>query len=462
MFIRFVPFRKVVLFCSESILIFAAICAAAAIRLQGDVLNLFLEGDGIGKALLVTSICQASFFLFDLYDFYVVRDRQELEVRLVQALGLAALILAALFYFIPQMLIGRGIFVIGFLLVLALMVCWRIAFHIFAGHPAIGERVLIVGAGAGAIDLAKEILDRRDIGLRVVGFVADDPQLLGKSLINPAVVGLTRDIRQIVKRERVDRVIVAMEERRGRFPTHELLDLRLSGRVVIEEAPSLYERITGKLSVESLRPSWLLFSGASHRMRLASLKRRAYSLICSIIGLILSAPIMLVTALLIKLESPGPVFYRQERVGKNGKIFKLIKFRSMRNDAEAGTGPVWAQENDPRVTRVGRAIRKLRIDELPQFFNVLKGEMNLVGPRPERPFFVEKLEKQIPFYSQRHIIEPGVTGWAQIKYPYGSTIEDALEKLKYDLFYIKNATLALDMLIILETVKTVLLGKGAR
>src|SRR5581483_12277992 len=249
--------------------------------------------------------------------------------------------------------------------------------------------------------------------------------------------------------------------RRGKFPTSELLNLSLSGRVAVEEAAQYYERLTGKIASEMLRPSWLIFSRNSRFSNVTNHARRVLNAGLAIIGFVLALPLMLITAIAVKLDSVGPIFYTQERVGKNGRRFRIIKFRSMRTDAEKD-GAVWALQSDPRVTRVGRVIRKLRLDELPQFINVIRGDMNFVGPRPERPVFVEQLEKEIPYYSQRHLVKPGLTGWAQIKYSYGASVEDAMEKLRYDLYYIKNQNLLLDAAIVFETIKTVLFGRGGR
>ncbi len=265
---------------------------------------------------------------------------------------------------------------------------------------------------------------------------------------------------EIVSREGVNRIVVSMGERRGQFPTQQLLDLSLSGDVAIEECASFYERLTGRVSLDMLRPSWLIFSGRGRQARLSGALRTFMHRFAALAGFVLSLPLALLTAVLIKLESPGPVFYTQERVGKNGRPFRLYKFRSMRTDAEKD-GPVWAgKDGDARVTRVGRVIRKIRLDEIPQFWNILRGEMNFVGPRPERPHFVRQLAEEIPFYEQRHLIPPGLTGWAQIKYPYGASVEDARQKLQYDLYYIKNQSLVLDAVILFETVKTILFGRG--
>jgi len=443
-------------------LVYGAIIGAVYLRVgvEGAPYELVIK-NGYLKAAVAGFFCLAAFYLFDLYDFLVMHDRRELVLRLVQALGLAWIALALSFYFFPSLMLGRGISLIALPLALGLMVSWRISIHWFLGHPDIGERILIVGSGNLAVELAREVLNRPDAGYRIVGFVGTDADLLGKSLINPRVIGMTEELDEVVKRENIDRIVVAMGERRGQLPTSKLLQLSLAGQVSIEEGASFYERITGRVSLNMLRPSWLIFTGRGRQAKLAELSRAFVHWLVAFIGAILSLPIVLLTAVLIKLESRGPIFYKQERVGKNGRTFVLAKFRSMRVDAEAD-GPVWASKGDARTTRVGKVIRKIRVDEIPQFWNILKGEMSFVGPRPERPHFVAQLAEEIPFYEQRHLIAPGLTGWAQIKYPYGASIEDARQKLQYDLFYIKNHGLILDAIILFETIKIILFGRGAQ
>lgn len=453
--------RTLLLIVAEAIVIFGAIVGAVSLRLGTVEAQELILGSGFFKAALATVFCLTAFYLFDLYDFIVMHDRRELVLRLIQALGLAWIALALSFYAFPQLMLGRGIALISLPLALALMVSWRLSIHWFLGHPDFGERILIVGSGNLAVEVAREVLGRPDAGHRIVGFVGTDAELLGKSLINPRVIGLTSDLDEIVSRENIDRIVVAMGERRGQLPTAQLLHLSLTGKVAIEEGASFYERVTGRVSLNMVRPSWLIFSGRGRQARIAGITRNVVHWLVALLGTILSLPLALLTAVLIKLDSPGPVFYRQERVGKNGETFTLMKFRSMRTDAESD-GPMWATAVDSRTTRVGSVIRKLRIDEIPQFLNILKGEMSFVGPRPERPHFVSQLANEIPYYEQRHLIAPGLTGWAQIKYPYGASIEDARQKLQYDLFYIKNQTLMLDAIILFETIKTILFGRGAR
>jgi sugar transferase (PEP-CTERM system associated) len=454
--------RTVLLIIAEAVLVYGAIIGAVYLRVgvEGAPFEL-IEKNGYLKAAVAGFFCLAAFYLFDLYDFLVMHDRRELVLRLIQALGLAWIALAFSFYTFPGLMLGRGISLIALPLALGLMVLWRVSIHWFLGHPDFGERILIVGSGNLAVELAREVLHRPDAGYRIIGFVGTDADLLGKSLINPRVIGMTEELDKIVKRENIDRIVVAMGERRGQLPTNKLLQLSLAGEVTIEEGQSFYERITGRVSLNMLRPSWLIFSGRGRQKKIAALARTVVHWLVALVGAILSLPIVIVTAILIKLESRGPVFYKQERIGKNGRTFVLTKFRSMRVDAEQD-GPVWASKGDSRTTRVGRVIRKIRVDEIPQFWNILKGEMSFVGPRPERPHFVAQLAEEIPFYEQRHLIAPGLTGWAQIKYPYGASIEDARQKLQYDLFYIKNHGLVLDAVIIFETIKIILFGRGAQ
>lgn len=452
--------RMLLLLLTEAMLIFGGLVVAVYVRLGAvDAEDALIQRNGFYKAGLATVFCLSSFYLFDLYDFVVMHDRRELVLRLMQALGLAWVALALMFYAVPQVMIGRGVSFISLPLALLLMVAWRIAIHWVLGHPELGERILIVGSGPFAIEIARETLGRPDAGFRVVGFVDNDPELVGKSLINPKVIGLTSELGSLVKSENIDRIVVAIGDRRGQFPTQELLRLSLSGDVSIEESASFYERLTGRVLLDMIRPSWLIFSSRGQRVRTSEVARAIMHRTIALVGATISLPIAIVTAILIKIDSRGPVLYKQERVGKNGRAFTLMKFRSMRIDAEKD-GPVWAKNEDERMTRVGRIIRKIRVDEVPQFWNILRGDMNFVGPRPERPHFVAQLAQEIPFYEQRHLISPGLTGWAQIKYPYGASIEDAKQKLQYDLYYIKNQNLTLDATILFETIKTILFGRG--
>jgi sugar transferase (PEP-CTERM system associated) len=456
--------RRLFLVAIETLLLLTVGFAAAYVRVGGDASYELFSRRGWMKLLLVTFVIQLAFYLFDLYDLRTTRSYRRVITNIAVALATATVLLSILFYAAPVLEPGRGIFPVELAFVAALIPAWRLMVAWSEGHPQLGmrERVLILGTGEQAIEIARATLERSNAGFHIVGFVDNIPELVGKSLINPSVIGLTDDIGMLVERHQVDRIVVAVEDRRGKFPTEELLNLTLSGRIAVEESARYYERLTGKIASEMLRPSWLIFSRGSRYSNVMHHVRRILNAGLAAAGFALSLPIMVLTAIAVKLDSRGPIFYTQERVGRNGRLFKIIKFRSMCAGAESSSGPVWAEASDPRVTRVGRVIRKLRLDELPQFINVIRGDMNFVGPRPERPVFVEQLSAMIPYYSQRHLIKPGLTGWAQIKYPYGASVEDAIEKLRYDLYYIKNQSLLLDAVIVFETVKTVLFGRGGR
>lgn len=453
--------RVIWLILADIAIIYAGIVLALYVRLgyHGSEYQLN-EQNGWIKITLATLVCLLVLYLYDLYDYTVIANRRELMLRLIQSLGIAWALLALLFYFVPQMLIGRGVSIISVAIVLALLLAWRVLIHTLTGHPDIGEKILIVGTGAAALELARATLERRDAGFRIVGFVSENGIKPGTKLENIDVVGTTDELKKTISDANPDRVVIALRERRGTFPTESLLQMSLAGNVNIEECASFFERVTGKVHADMLRPSWLIFEGRGRETKLTTVLREGFHRILGVIGFILSMPIAIITAIFVKLDSKGPIFYKQERVGKNGKSFDVLKFRSMKVDAEKDGEPIWATDNDDRVTRVGRIIRVIRADEIPQFWNIIKGEMNFVGPRPERPHFVSQLAEEIPYYDHRHLVTPGLTGWAQIKYPYGASVDDAKQKLQYDLYYIKNQTLALDFVIIFETVKTVLFGRG--
>jgi sugar transferase (PEP-CTERM system associated) len=420
-----------------------------------------LNGSDLPKALLIAVVTQIFLYLGDLYDFRVLTDRRELFVRTVQALGGTSLTLGILYYWFPDLVVGRGVFVLAALFVITLVFGWRLAFEWASRRVGPRERLLLVGTGEGAIRLARELFERRDLAVEIVGFIDPDPARVGAPVINPGVIGTVEDIPAIVRARAVDQVVVSLSEARGRLPMEKLLEMKLDG-VSFNHLASIYERYTGKIAVENLRPSWLIFNEGFKKTHVQRLLKRTTDLALGAIGFVLALPAMAIVAGAIKLTSRGPVFYHQARVGQDGRVFVLHKFRSMRHDAEKDTGAVWARRDDARVTHVGRLLRRTRLDELPQLWNVIRGHMSIVGPRPERPEFVSKLTRDIPFYGQRHTVRPGLTGWAQVRYTYGATVEDAMEKLQYDLFYIKNMSLALDLFIIVKTIKIVLRQKGAQ
>lgn len=460
MWTRRVATRALTLALFEHLLILLAVLAAARIRLGEDGWMIFTIENGYLRAWLVAGVVQLCVYFTDLYDSISYASPAEFFIRLINGLGAAAFCLAVLYFWVPGLEIGRGVFLISALFIITLMGGWRMTSRWASGRKA-RERLLLVGTGPQAIALARELFDRRaELGVEIVGFIDTDPTRVGAPVINPGVIGAIDDIPSIAEQREVNRVVVSVADARGKLPMDKLLRMKLAG-VQFDHLASVYEEYTGKIAVENLRPSWFVFSTGFQKKAAVLALKRLFDLFASTVGLLIGLPIMTAVFAAVKLTSKGPALYHQVRVGQHGRPFVVHKFRSMRVDAEAGTGAVWASQSDPRVTPIGRFLRRTRLDEMPQLWNVLIGEMSLVGPRPERPEFVENLTREIPFYGERHVVKPGVTGWAQVRYTYGASVEDALEKLQYDLFYVKNFTLALDMLIVFNTVKTVLLRRGA-
>jgi sugar transferase (PEP-CTERM system associated) len=453
-FNRNVSVRGLTVFGFEIVLISGSMALAA--QMHGS----FNSPDTtIWQIVLVTALCQLCFYYNDLYDLTVVHSNRELVIRLLQAAGAAAIVLAVAGIAAPSLILDPGTFVTALGVFVVAVLTWRVAFNYLAHDPHLEERVLILGTGHTARMLAQQIGTQQDFAYRLVGFVEEsaDPPIVR----HHDILGASADIGRIVAERRVDRIVVGLSDRRGRLPIEQLLRAKMSG-VRVEDATTTYERLTGKILIDDLKPSWLIFSDGFRASRGTRFVKRMLDLSLSIIGFMLAAPLMVATAVAIALDSAGPILYSQERVGENGRVFIVYKFRSMRTDAERGGTPIWARDKDERITRVGRFIRTTRLDELPQLWNVMRGDMSFVGPRPERPFFVERLAAEIPFYLQRHAVKPGLTGWAQVKYQYGSTIEDAMEKLRYDLYYIKHLSIFFDLTIVLDTVKVILFGKGAK
>jgi sugar transferase (PEP-CTERM system associated) len=407
------------------------------------------------KILVVTTAVLLLSHWFDLYDASSLSAKGEHAFRLLLVLGFVALALAVLGSRYPSLLPGNGSAFWGLVILTFTLFCWRSVCSWMVKQPFLRERVYILGTGDRAERLVDGLREHSAMGVEVVGWTGDVEGELTRENVASHLVALAKG------KKGVHRVIVAMLDRRGTLPVEELLNLRLAG-VKVEEATSWLEKITGRIEVEQLYPSWLIFAEGFRFSSIFRLVRRAVNFSVALVGLVLASPLLPFVMLAVKLDSSGPVLYRQQRVGRGGEIFYCYKFRSMRVDAEADTGATWATDDDPRITRVGKFLRSSRLDEIPQLWCVLKGDMHFVGPRPERPEFVESLSKEIPYYGVRHIVRPGITGWAQVQYKYGNTIEDAREKLQYDLFYIKNASLGLDVLIMFQTVKIVLLGRGAQ
>jgi sugar transferase (PEP-CTERM system associated) len=427
----------------------------------------FPAGFGGGARLdarLVSLIVAIGFCLYynDLYADAIPQRRSELLARIIVALATAGLLVSAVYTIAPILMLDRWVLVLGLPLACVALTAWRCLFYWVQGRDELTQNLLILGTGGAAIEVARVVLETKGRGHKVLGFVGDDPALVGKSLLNPCVIGTLDNIESLSHRYRIDSVIVAMEDRRGRLPIDTLMRCRAEG-MRVEEADVFYESFTGRVPVRHLRPSSFIFSLSFNHSRLFRASKRAVDFLLALGVLVVALPLMALAGLLLWLESGWPVIYKQERVGQKGKSFVLHKLRTMRLNAEQESGPVWAAaERDPRITPIGRILRKTRLDELPQLFNVLKGEMSFVGPRPERPIFVEQLKKAIPHYDARHAVRPGITGWAQTRFTYSSTVEESETKLQYDLYYVKNMSLYLDMLILIDTAKVALLGKGAR
>ncbi len=408
----------------------------------------------IETSLIITFVL----YLGDLYRVRQAEGSRELAARVLISQAVASLLLATLGFAIPLLRLSRSAFLQTLVLTTPTLIVWRTALLGAWSRQQMTARVLVLGTGlVGRLIAGLEGTSGRPF--RIVGFLDDAPDAGDQLPEGHALLGKIQDLDTLVEETRPDVVVVAQIDRRGCFPAKTLLECRLRG-VRVEDWPTFYEKATGKILVTAVRPSWLIFSDGFVKTPRTEIIKRLFDVAASLTGILLSLPLMVLAAVAIKLESAGPVFYRQPRLGKNGCVFILNKFRSMRQDAEKETGPVWSDRRDTRVTRVGSFLRRTRLDELPQLFNVLVGHMSFIGPRPERPEFVAQLQAQIPYYMERLAVKPGLTGWAQVKYEYGSSVEDAIEKLQYDLYYIKNLSLFLDLLIVLNTVQVVLFARG--
>ncbi len=458
---QYIPMKTVILAITESLLIGLSIAIAAWIRFGTltDTIWYLSRPYMAAQFALVVVICWLCLYYNDLYDLHVIARRAELVVRLMQALGAAVLILALLYYFVPDLSLGRGVSALATAITFVVLLSWRLVVDEGKFFRPV-HRVVIAGTGTSGVRLVREILALPELNLKVLGFLDERGQNIGKPLVNPGIVGGVAEIEDFVRREQVDWVVLAFSERRGIMPTAELLRLKLSG-IKVEDAHSLFEKLKGGVMLERLSPSWLVLSEGFRKDYLLMFTKRALDVLVSAVALIVFSPVLILCSLAILLESGTPVLFRQERVGLHGRTFSILKFRSMRKNAEEGKA-VWAAADDERITRVGRILRNFRLDELPQLVNILRGDMSLVGPRPERPEFVRMLGEEIPYYHERHTIRPGLTGWAQIKYQYGSSVDDARTKLEYELFYIKHLSLFLDLAIVFRTIQVVLFARGSR
>jgi lipopolysaccharide/colanic/teichoic acid biosynthesis glycosyltransferase len=517
-----IPGKTLLLIASEGGLIACGLLFATALRLRDlDAFRQQISQPGVLLRYgIVIVVCELALYYYDLYDLQVVSRRSVLFVRLLQALGTACLVLAFLYYCDPDLSLGRGVAAVAAPFIIVAVAGWRLL--VDAGAPFLrrNERILIVGDGPAAWYLAEEILRRPELNIDIIGILSEGdslsasigereygarvsqfplhyslryvpaPELRGhasgtlmmqaagaeallggatavaddakpsREVIFPSVIGKPKDVERCAVSEGADRVVLSLSERRGGTPIKELLRLKFLG-MKIEEAHDMYERTTGRILLDHLSPSWLILADGFRQSRLILAVKRTADLVFSIIGLVLALPFMAAIAVAVYLESGAPVLFRQARIGLNGKPFEILKFRSMRNEPVPKAAS-WTSDRDPRITRVGRFIRKFRLDELPQLINVLRGDMSVVGPRPEQPSLAEMLEEHIPYYGQRHSLRPGITGWAQVKYGYGATVEETKIKLEHDLFYIKHLSMPLDLAIIFETAKVLLSGRGAK
>ena len=462
-FKQYYPIRNIFFIIVEGLAIYISVTCASWMFLKAEsfAFDLWLYF----KILLITLIFQTCLYYNDLYDLRVTDSFLELGIRLLQALGASAIFLAGIYIIFPGVIIGHGVFAISVCFVILIVVSWRFCYKIILDHGLFNQKIILLGSDGLAKDIINEINERKDSGYTVSVNVQEssgnndfkDQKNTASTIYKLDYEGLC----EMALNLNISKIVVALTEKRGELPTKELVKCRVNGIEIIEGI-SFYEMLTGKIIVEQINPAWLIFSEGFYKSGVRRFLKRSMDLILSIGLLILLSPAIIATAILIKIDSKGPAIFSQQRVGKNKKIYMIYKFRSMIVGAEKKSGPVWAENNDSRITRVGKVIRKWRVDEIPQLWNVLKGDMSFVGPRPEREFFVQKLEEVIPYFGIRFSVKPGISGWAQVSYGYGASLEDAIEKLNYDLFYIKNMSTFMDLMIILRTIKIVLLGKGAR
>ena len=452
----FVPASVLALLISECLLL--VICYGLASYAGGVDPEFYLITEGNWwKVLVVAGVIVGGLYFQDLYTDLRIPSRLALVQQVCLAVGCALLLMAFLGYLKHDYILGRWMMVTGSVAAIILLPSWRVFFWRYVISVMRSERVLLMGNSSILGEVIERLMEKPEFGYSIVGYVCE---------FEPCdfpipCLGTLLDVQKVCAEHRPTRIVVGMAERRNRLPVQDLLEIRFAG-TIIEDAADTYEMAMRRVCSRKIQPSQLIFSSMLGPRPHAITLQNFYSLVIGVVGLILASPLMLITALLVKFSSPGPILYRQKRVGLNGELFTLYKFRSMYADAEARTGAVWAKVDDPRITPVGRWLRRLRLDELPQLWNVVRGQMAIVGPRPERPEFVELLTQQIPYYRQRHAVKPGITGWAQINHKYGDTALDAMIKLEYDLYYIKHVAPMLDFYIIFHTLKVMLLSRGAQ
>lgn len=456
----FIPTSVVALLVSEIILTYTCYVVATFLMMDAAPEVFLIDDNGWLRIAIVVGCLMFGIYFHDLYTQFRIRSRILLLQQVIVVVGVTFLTQALLVYLrLQDLILPTWVMITGSALTLVLLPAWRILFSTVVMKAMGSERVLFLGTSSVSQEIVQYLTEHPETGLTAVGFV--DNLDTGTEIAGAKLLGRIADLATIVGQFRPDRIVVGMAERRERLPVNQLLELRLSG-IHIEDALTTYESTFGRISTRELRPSQLIFSAELGPNPNRVLLQSVYSMTIAFVAALVTLPIMALVAIAVKLSSSGPALYRQRRVGKNDVPFILYKFRSMYADAEAESGAVWAKKDDPRITPVGRWLRRLRLDELPQLFNVLKGDMSVVGPRPERPEFAAELERRIPYYRQRHCIKPGITGWAQINHKYGDTIEDTIIKLEYDLYYIKNLAPALDAFIMFHTAKVMLLSRGSQ
>jgi sugar transferase (PEP-CTERM system associated) len=463
LFKHYLPLPILLLVVIEAAVLFASMYVGTALRFAGGESQYFLLVGSIFPRALVFSIVMLGIMTaFGLHQRDLMREGEWAHlVRFVASFAAGLVVMLLIFYAVPDLFLGRGAFGLAFFIAFIGTALTRLIFARLFRLSALNRRVLLLGSGSRSAKV--EMLERDENGHRKFNLVGCLPLFKEDCCLDKTrILNDQSSILSVAKKYRIDEIVVGVRERRnGGLPADQLLECKLAGIEVVD-LPSFFERETGQIQIESLNPSWMIFSDGFHRSQFKDIVKRTFDITVSSMLLMVTLPVLLVTALLIWLENGSPILYRQERVGEHGHVFEVLKFRSMHKDAEHDGTPQWAKKQDERVTRVGKVIRKLRIDELPQVFNVLKGDMSFVGPRPERPYFVKDLAMKISYYPTRHTVKPGITGWAQIRYPYGATVEDAVQKLQYDLYYVKNHTLFLDMIILFQTAQVILFSKGAR
>lgn len=462
---HYVSLPLLLLMLAEAVIHVVAVYLAVALRFLDIHFVIYSPSGAPGwllpRALLYALVMLGVMTAFGLYGSALHKNDREYQVRFLASYPAGALVMMIIFYVIPASFLGRGTMALSFLFSLILAALARVVFFRIVGGETLKRRVLVLGSGSRAAEV-EALLSRLGsrAGFHLVGFVLCGDEQPGRD--KSKLLGDCNALRSLVGQHRIDEIVVGVRDRRnGHFPMSKLLECKLEGTSIVD-LPTFFERETGYVQLNSLSASWMVFSEGFSKSGFQKLWKRAFDIFVSGVVLVATLPIMLVAVLAIWRETGRPILYRQKRVGESGRVFEILKFRSMRVDAEKDGVARWAKKNDDRVTRVGKFLRLTRVDELPQLINVIRGDMSFVGPRPERPPFVHELSQKVPFYASRHSVKPGITGWAQIRYPYGASVDDAVQKLQFDIYYVKNHSLFLDLVVLFQTAQVVLFGKGAR